>query len=138
MTWEKAKADAQSMELKIAALVPAEHVLKVDQHRTGSLFRCDESQHQWTGITYVSVTPGTDIERIVKSMEREVAEVFGKGRDAEVTSRRDIVGDYVVTARSLTTGEGYLFGKGSDDTIAIDSWSVCFTLPDGVYPGGDF
>ncbi|WP_257720797.1 hypothetical protein [Microbacterium sp. XT11] len=39
---------------------------------------------------------------------------------------------------TATSEEGYIFGEDTPGTIAIDSWSPCFTLPEGVYPGGKF
>jgi hypothetical protein len=34
--------------------------------------------------------------------------------------------------------ENYIFSEGEPHTIRIASGSVCFTLPEGVYPGGRF
>lgn len=137
MTWEDAKAATQAKEREIAALVPSEDVVGIDQNEKGGLFTCDETQHRWKGITTVRLVPGADAEAITKSMEEQVDTLFPEG-DFEVTNRRGITDKYVATVESPTTGEGYLFGEGQPDTIVIDSYSVCFTLPEGTYPGGDF
>ncbi|MFK3676976.1 hypothetical protein ACI2IP_04560 [Microbacterium sp. NPDC090218] len=138
VTWEEAKAAAQARELEIVALIPANQVVAVDQHETGTLFSCSETQHRWTGITYVTLVPGIDAEALTKRMEAQVAELFSDDEGVEVTNRRGITDKYVVTAESPTTNEAYLFGEGEPGTISIDSWSVCFTLPEGTYPGGSF
>ena len=137
LTWEEAKADTQAMERQIAALVPAEDVISVDQNEKGGLFRCDEMQHRWKGVITVTLVPGADPESITKDMEQKIDTLFPAG-EFEVTNRRGITDDYVATVESPTTGEGYLFGEGRPGTIVIDSYSVCFTLPEGTYPGGDF
>ena len=137
VTWEEAKAATQERELEIAALVPSEDVVSIDQNEKGGLFSCDESRHRWKGITTVTLVPGADAEAITKGMEEQVITIFPDG-DFEVTNRRGITDKYVATVESPTTGEGYLFGEGQPETIVIDSYSVCFTLPEGTYPGGDF
>lgn len=138
MTWEEAKKATQARELAIVALIHADQVAQVDQHEKGGLFRCSESQHRWKGITSVTLAPGTDAEAVTKSMEARVAGLFGDEGAFNVTSRRDIAEKYVAKVESSTTTEAYLFGEGEPGTIVIDSWSACFTLPEGVYPGGDF
>ncbi|WP_406247500.1 hypothetical protein ACI7YT_17935 [Microbacterium sp. M] len=137
MTWEEAKAATQARELEIAALVPDDDVVNIDQNAKGGLFTCDETQHRWKGITTVRLVPGADAEALTKDMEEQVATLFPEG-DFEVSNRRGITDKYVATVESPTTGEGYLFGEGQPETIVIDSYSVCFTLPAGTYPGGDF
>lgn len=135
--WEEAKAAAQARELEIVSLIPSEEVTRVDQHEKGGLFNCSETQHRWKGITDVTLTSGADVEAVTRKMEDRVADFFPVD-EFEMTSYRDITDSYVLVLRSLKTGEGYLFGEGEPGTISIDSWSVCFTLPEGVYPGGDF
>jgi hypothetical protein len=137
VTWEEAKAAAQARELEIVALIPTDQVVEVDQHETGTLFSCSETQHRWTGMTNVTLVPGVDAEALTKEMEALAGRVFPED-DFEVSNYRGITDKYVTAVDSPRTGEGYLFGEGQPDTIAIDSWSVCFTLPEGTYPGGSF
>lgn len=137
VTWEEAKAAAQARELEIVALIPSDEVAQVDQHEKGGLFSCSETQHRWKGITDVTLVPGADAEAVTKRMEDRVIGSF-PADDFEVSSYRGITDKYVAVLESPATGEGYLFGEGEPGTISIDSWSVCFTLPEGVYPGGDF
>ncbi|QYM64719.1 hypothetical protein [Microbacterium sp. Se5.02b] len=136
MTWQDAKAAAQAKTLEIVALIPAGDVVAVDQHETGTLFSCDDRRHRWTGITYVTLVPGADAEATTRKVEARVADLFSD--EFEVANYRGITDEYVATVDSPMTGEGYLFGEDEPGTISIDSWSVCFTLPEGMYPGGSF
>ncbi len=138
MIWEQAKADAQETEMAIARLIHQDRVANIDQHESGSLFSCDETRHQWTGITYVTLAPGSDVEGIVKDMQGRLGEVLRTSTDFTVTSYRDMFDDYTVEAQARASAEAYLFGADDDKVISIESWSVCFTLPEGVYPGGKF
>ena len=136
--WQDAKAAAQAVELEIAGLIPADEVVSVDQHETGSLFSCDDKRHRWTGITYVTLVSGAKIEAVVKQMQKGLGAVFAEEDDFKISNYRDMFDEYTVMAESPTTGESYLFGQDDSVTISIDSWSQCFTLPEGTYPGGSF
>ncbi|MFJ2551429.1 hypothetical protein [Microbacterium sp. NPDC087591] len=138
VTWEEAKAMTKSTTLEIVDLIPSQTVVGVDQHETGTLFSCDGDRHSWTGITFVTVQPGTDIEAIIKRIEPNLQELLGDRGSFSVTNRLDFFGDYAVSAQSSTTSEAYLLGLRDGDTLVIDSWSECFTLPEGTYPGGKF
>lgn len=133
ITWEEAKSDAQTMEREIAALIPAEVIVSISQNPKGTLFSCDSTRHRWLGSTTVSVTPGTAIEPIVRDIERRY-----QGSRFTVSTRTTLAGFYELDLRSPATTESYLVGENVEGTIWIDSSSACFTLPDGVYPGGDF
>lgn len=134
LMWEEAKAHSQEMELEIAALVPADVVVNVDQREKGGLFSCNETQHSWNGATTVTLAPGTEIEPIVKAMEAH----FLDDDRFEIRTRLSISDKYEVQLMSPETAENYIFGQGVSNTIRIDSGSACFTLPEGVYPGGAF
>jgi hypothetical protein len=136
--WQDAKATAQAAELEIAGLIPADEVVSIDQHETGSLFSCDEKRHRWTGITYVTLVPGAKIEAVVKQMEKGLGALFAEGDDFKISNYRDMFDEYTVEAESPIRGESYLFVQDDSATISIDSWSECFTLPEGTYPGGSF
>ena len=133
LTWQKAKAHLQDMEQEIANLIPEEKVAKIDQKTTGILFECDKAQHLWKGSTAVTLSAGTDPEPIVKAIENH----FQDSR-FNIKTGPDIVGDYRVQLRSPDTSENYIIVKDGPGEIGIASGSPCFTLPDGVYPGGDF
>lgn len=134
MTVEKAKADAQAMELEIASLIPAEMLVSVDQKPTGVLLSCDETQHQWAGGSTVYLVPDSDVEKLVKDMEARLAE------DDRFDSRNWLgpSGGYNVQLMSVKSAEGYIFSEGEPGTVDINSFSECFTLPEDVYPGGKF
>ena len=134
LTWEEAKAQSQAMELEIAALVPTESVVSIEQNSKGSLFSCDDDQHRWKGATTVTLAPGTQIEAMVKEMEAH----FRSDARFEIRTRLNIADKYDVQLMSPETAENYIFGRDEADTIRIDSGSACFTLPEGVYPGGSF
>ena len=134
VTLEEAKADAQAMELEIASLIPTDMLVNVDQKPTGVLLSCDETKHQWAGGSTVSLAPDTDVENLVKKMEARIAE------DDRFDSRSWLgpTGGYNVQLMSTTSAEGYIFSEGEPGTVDINSFSECFTLPEGVYPGGKF
>ncbi|MET3901745.1 hypothetical protein [Paenarthrobacter sp. 4246] len=135
LTWQEAKAKAQAMELEIAALIPKGTVVSIDQKKKGVLLSCNKTQHKWKGSTTITVADGTKINSIVKDIEAHYQSgLFG------VRNRLDIGGSYEVQmiARS-GSGENYIVAEGlAPNQIDIDSGSPCFTLPEGIYPGGDF
>ncbi len=134
LTWEKAKADTQQMELAISNLIPPSAVLNVTQQEKGGLFRCGGDQHRWEGATTVAVTSDADIDAIVMKLERHYA---GESRFI-VSTRRNIADQYELQLVDPHTTENYIIAEFGTDAIRIASSSPCFTLPEGVYPGGDF
>jgi hypothetical protein len=137
-TWEEAKAVTQSTTLQIVDLIPSEKVVSVDQHEKGGLFSCDGDQHTWTGATYVTVQPGSDIEEVMKRIKPTLEDLLRDRGAFAVSSRLDFFGDYALAAQSSTTSEAYLLAMDEGDLIVINSWSECFTLPESMYPGGGF
>ncbi|WP_157540775.1 hypothetical protein [Microbacterium sp. XT11] len=133
LTWEDAKRDTQAMETEIATRIPSDAVVTVTQNPTGVLFSCDQDKHRWMGKTTVVVTPGTEVESVVRGLEDRY-----RGGRFEVSTRTDIGGFYEVHLKSPQTAEGYIISEGDSRTIWIHSSSPCFTLPDDVYPGGKF
>ncbi|WP_172322580.1 hypothetical protein [Paenarthrobacter sp. CM16] len=135
LTWQEAKAHTQAMELEIAALIPKDAVVSIDQKRKGVLLSCTKTQHNWNGSTTVTVTEGTKIEPILK----EIKTHYQSGQYV-VEDRLDIRGSYEVQiSPHNTSDENYIVAEGlAPNQIRIDSGSECFTLPEGIYPGGDF
>ena len=133
LTWQTAKAQAQAMELEIAKLIPEDKVVKIDQGKTGTLFSCSETQHNWHGATTVTLSKGTEPEPLVKAIEAQY-------QDSRFTIETDlsITGNYRVQLRSPDTAASYIIVRDDPNAIRIASGSACFTLPEGVYPGGDF
>jgi hypothetical protein len=138
LTWEEAKASAQSTAREIIALIPQEDVVVVDQNATGTLFSCDDTRHRWHGTATVEIASGIDLDSAIKNVERQLNGVLDGRGEFAVTNRLDFFGDYAVMAKSATTQEAYLLGHWEANSIIIDSWSECFTLPEGTYPGGSF
>jgi hypothetical protein len=134
LTWEQAKAATQTVSREIAELVPEAVIVDIVERETGSLFSCDESSHRWKGVTTVTVTPGTNIDAIVRDIENS----FSDDSRFEISTRTDSGGAYELHLTSPSSAEGYLVGELGEDTIQIDGGSACFILPDDVYPGGAF
>jgi hypothetical protein len=134
LTWQSAKARTLTTQLEIAKLIPEAKVVKIHNKKTGTLFSCGETQHNWHGSATVTLTEGTEPEPLVKDIEAHYQE---SGFDIEADI--DTAGDYRVQLGSPGTAENYIISAGWDpDTIRIASGSACFTLPEDVYPGGDF
>ena len=133
LTWQEAKAQSQAMELEIAELIPEDKVVKVEQKATGILFECGEAQHLWKGSTAVTLSAGTDPEPIVQAIEAHY-------QDSRFTIKTStsVTGNYRIQLRSPDTSENYIIVKDGPGEVRIASGSACFTLPEGVYPGGDF
>lgn len=133
LTWQEAKATAQKTELEIARLLPEDDVISIEQNPTGTLISCPGEQYDWNGATTVTLAPSADIDQALETMTRFPEERF------EVSRRKDIIGELRIQLSSPTNGELYLVGHGFEpNQIRIASASACFTLPEGVYPGGDF
>ncbi|WP_460802403.1 hypothetical protein [Microbacterium sp. GXF6406] len=134
LTWQEAKAAAQETEREIAALVPEEDIVSVEQKETGVLLSCDEESHNWNGFTTVTMVPGVDIDALVKDIEAHYAD------DPRFESRSWMTpGDtYAVQLMALDTAANYIISEDERGTFRIESGSECFILPEDVYPGGTF
>ncbi|MET4097408.1 hypothetical protein [Arthrobacter sp. UYCu712] len=133
LTWQEAKAHTQAMELEIAALIPKDTVTSIDQKKTGMLLSCNRTQHKWKGSTTITVAEGTKIEPIVKDIEAHY-----RANGTKVSADRSVNDNYRIQI-DLGAGENYIVAEGlAPNEIRIASGSACFTLPEGVYPGGDF
>lgn len=132
-TWQEAKARTLSMQLEIARLIPENKVVKINDKKTGTLLGCSKTHHNWNGSTTVTLAVGVEEESIVKAIEAHY-----KDSRFIIKTGPDIVGDYRVQLRSPDTSENYIIVKDGPGEVRIASGSACFTLPEGVYPGGDF
>lgn len=134
LTWEDAKAATQEMELEIADLIPEDLVVSIDQRPTGMMLSCDKTRHHWAGATTVTLVPGTDIESLVKDIEAHY-----RADDIEISVDLSVTGNYRIQILPPPEGENYIVvADGEPDRLRIASGSACFTLPEGIYPGGDF
>ncbi|TVU65680.1 hypothetical protein FQP90_05675 [Paenarthrobacter nitroguajacolicus] len=133
LTWQEAKAHTQAMELEIAALIPNNTIVSIDQKETGMLLSCNSTHHKWKGSTTITVVEGTNIKPIVKDIEAHY-----RAKGTKVSADRNVDEDYRIQI-DLGAGENYIVAEGlAPNEIRIASGSVCFTLPEGIYPGGDF
>ncbi|MGP0224509.1 hypothetical protein [Paenarthrobacter sp. NCHU4564] len=134
LTWQDAKVQAQATELEIAALIPKDLVVSIDQKTKGVLLSCNKTQHNWHGFTTITISEGTPAGPIVKNIEAHY-----RANGLKVSIDKDVDEKYLVQIDSPPPGENYLVGEGiKANEIWIDSGSPCFTLPEGVYPGGNF
>lgn len=133
LTWEEAKASSQKMELAIASVIPTSDVVGVAQQPQGTLLSCDKGGHLWAGRTEVKLTPGTDIDTIL----REIQKHYSNFQFKELADK-DIKGQLRLQLVAADGVANYLISHGEPDTVEIDSGSKCFVLPEGTYPGGDF
>ncbi|WOH17734.1 hypothetical protein IRJ34_15480 [Paenarthrobacter sp. GOM3] len=134
LTWQEAKAQAQAMELEIASLIPKDAVVSIDQKKKGMLLSCNKTQHNWKGFTTITVAEGTRIEPIVRAIETHY-----RAKGTKVSADRNLNEDYRIQIDPPAPGENYIVSEGlAPNQIDIDSGTPCFTLPKGIYPGGDF
>jgi hypothetical protein len=134
LTWQEAKAQTQAVQLEIAALIPKDAALSIDQKKQGVLLSCNKTQHNWSASTTVTVAEGTEIEPIVRAIEAHY-----RANGAKVSVDRNVNEDYRIQIDPPAPGESHLVSEGdSPNEIRIASGSACFTLPEGIYPGGDF
>ncbi len=139
VTWQDEKAKTQTAMHDIVAQIPKDVVVQAEVKGTGTLFGCNktgpngEKLHSWTGSATVTVKPGIDIESIVKTVEEHY-----KNLGYKVSSRFDVLGEYEAQVKPPNEESSYYVTKGEPDQISVASWSECFQLPDGLYPGGDF
>lgn len=132
LTWQEAKASSQAMEIEIAGLIPQDLVVDVTQKPQGVLLSCSATEHSWNGRTIVHLKPGTEVDPILRNIQAHYSE-----RNFEGSMDLDVMGDERLQLVG-DTGESYLIGFEATDALYIASSSACFTLPDNVYPGGNF
>ena len=134
LTWQEAKARTLAMQLEVAKLIPKDKVVKINHKKTGTLLSCSRTLFNWNGSTTATLSKDTEVEPVVMMIEEHYQDSRFK-----IKTRTDPSESYEVQLRSPDTAEIYIISAGWDpDTIRIASGSPCFTLPEGVYPGGDF
>ena len=135
LTVEEAKSEAQFTEDGIASMIPSESVTKVEQHPNGGLLSCKgESAYQWYGHTYVHLRVGVDAEAVIDGLIDQWAadESFAISTYKNLSDRR------VVELDGHYNSSYFVDVEDAGAQISIASFSPCFTLPKGVYPGGEF
>ena len=135
LTWQEAKRQTQATELEIASMIPEDQVVSIEQLTKGTLLSCDSERRLWAGRTTVVLVAGADVDGIV----RVLADAFREGGEYTVKSYTTITDRDKFQLIAQNREETYIVGPGIDrGSIEIASASPCFTLPEGVYPGGDF
>lgn len=133
LTWQDAKVSTQAMELEIVERIPEDQVVHIEQKEKGTLFSCDAEHHNWHGATTVTLQEGIEPEQVVRAVEASFADSL-----FQISVDRSVLGYYRVQLIAPNLEESYLFSEDEPNKIRIDSGSACFTLPEGVYPGGEF
>lgn len=125
---DAAKSASQSAEQRVAGFVPTKDVKSLRQTRTGSLLTCSSGK-QWSGDTTVGLVSRQDGSRLVDEMLRRAED---SGFDVEQDKTRSGTPRVTLTADS---GVSLLVGVWNDETVVnIDSFSMCFSLPDDFLP----
>lgn len=123
-----AKSAAQSAEDVAAGLVPTSEIDSRRQIPTGNLLPCSSGK-QWSGNTTLQLKRQKDPTGLVDTISQR-AEKNGFKVDRD-TSRAG-------TPRATLTdaaGVSLLVGVWNDGTVLnIDSFSMCFSLPEGFSP----
>ena len=134
VTWQVAKEETQATALEIARLIPAARVALVEQNPQGVLLSCDPERHQWTGLLTVTLTEDAHVPDVVAYLADQFRSSDEYTLDEYSTGEK--------TKFQLKTPgreENYIVGPGiREGQLEISAASVCFTLPDDVYPGGKF
>lgn len=134
VTWQFAKKEAQATALEIAQLVPERQVASVEQNPQGVLLSCDADRHQWTGLVTVTLTEDARVPDVVayladhfRASDEYTLEEYSNGSKAK----------FQLTSPGRE--ENYIVGPGiNEGQLEVSAASVCFTLPEDVYPGGEF
>lgn len=134
LTWQQAKASTQQKAQEIASLVPAAQVVNIEAKDTGVLLSCTSTEHSWNGWVIVTVTSDTDVTSVIESIGGHF-----EGTAFQVSIDNDVAGDRRVQLIAADGEESYLVARDADPSlIRVSGSSACFTLPEDVYPGGDF
>lgn len=141
LTVEQAKAQSQEWEMRVAELVTADDVEKVEQAEFGSLRSCDtEGAYRWTGNTFVYLK-----QPLSEAEADELTSTLADNLEQTVES------EYVVTKSEATQRlavemfgpDGALYTawtlpNAKSEGVAVvnvTSSSPCFVLPDDIHPG---
>lgn len=139
VTWQEEKAKTRVMMSDIVAQIPKDAVVRAEVKGTGTLFGCNqggpngEKLHSWTGSATVVLRPGVAVDPIVKAIESHY-----RDKEFKTSSGLDAFGDYEIHVKPSGENSSHIVSKDSPNQISILSWSECFQLPEGLYPGGDF
>lgn len=134
LTVEQAKSMTMAADREIVAALDPGSVGEVLQRGSGSLLSCSRGSHRWAGGTDFFIADGADMEEVLESVgstysERDDFSVeWDEDRDHDARLR--IEGrDGLTFLLSQWPQEGF---------IGVLSFSPCFELPEGTYPGGDW
>lgn len=132
MTVEDAKSMTMAVEDDVVASVDRAVLGEIHQGETGILLSCSTESHRWAGGVDFFVEDGADMLELLQDIE----ESFATRDDFSVDRELDINGNETLTLRGpdglvLTVSQWRREGF-----IGVLSFSPCFELPEGTYPGG--
>lgn len=135
LTLEQAKRQTQQTEREIAAFVPPEAVGATEHNEQGYLWSCrEEGSYKWMGYFRVTYSAPVDIRTVLNQI---AAEFRSRGQyeiresiHDDGSPRLQIIGAF---------GEDYLVDENKAATsLEVTSYSPCFVLPEGAWPGSAF
>lgn len=135
LTLEQAKRQTQKTEREIAAFVPPEAVRATEHNEKGYLWSCREKgSYKWMGYFRVTYSAPVDIRTVLDQIAAEFRsrgqyEIRESTHD-DGSPRLQIIGAF---------GEDYLVDENKAATsLEVTSYSPCFVLPEGAWPGSAF
>ena len=121
------------MELKIAGFVPG---AEVAQHRSARDRVCCSAATRRD-------TTGTGMTMVTRDSRAEVEAIVKQSGERPRQSNEDFIDRLGIRSTKIPRGKVHddrgvvpLRRRRHLGTISIDSWSECFTLPEGTYPEG--
>ena len=132
LTVEAAKSEAMSFEDEMVADMPEDQIVEVRQRDVGPLLSCSPEAHNWHGGTDVDVLDTFDVEGYFDALQLKWSDREGVvvSRDLNSSDEPRLIirrpgGMSIVVSPWTTMG-----------FIKFMSYSRCFIVPEGVYPGG--
>ena len=132
LTVEVAKSEAMSFEDEMVAVMPEDQVVEVRQRDVGPLLSCSPEAHNWNGGTDVDVLDTFDVEGYIDALQ-----LMWSDREGAVVSRDLNLRDEPRLIIQRPDGVSIVVSPWmSMGFIKFTSYSRCFIVPEGVYPGG--
>ncbi|MBM3715846.1 MAG: hypothetical protein FJW64_08965 [Actinobacteria bacterium] len=129
---EEAKEEVLTTQREIAGFVPPGSVAGVEQDQTGPLLSCRKPDtYSWYGRLTITYRGELDIQAILA----DVYNAFSQKDGYSARERPFLDGAPRIQIRGAG-GETYFVGENPDRTaLEVSSYSRCFVLPEGAWPG---
>jgi len=133
LTVAEAKSVTQSVEVRIAESVPSSVRGPISQKETGVFLSCGKGGHSWTGSLRASIEadpePGEVLDPIVDEFRDDPGFQVARWQDQ---------GDELVDVASDDGALWITRYRRAAGEIVVHSFSACFRLPDGIWPGDHY